>query len=83
VKRRHLISHLGSTFFTLPLNYQKLLYDEIFFLVFQGGGGFTFSDVYNLPIHIRRMYSNQLLEIKKKESEDINKVKNQSKVRKR
>jgi hypothetical protein len=72
---------LGSTFFTLPPNYRKQIYDEIFFIVFHGGGGFTFGDVYNLPIHIRRMYLNQVLEIKKKEKEQIQKA--NSKVRRK
>ena len=81
MKRRHFLSHLGLTFFTLPIDYKKSLYEEIFFLVFQGGGGFSFSDVYNLPIHIRRMYVNTLLEIKKKENEEIKKINN--KVRRR
>ena len=37
--------------------------------MFGGGGGFTFSDVYNLPLHIRRLYVNNLLKIKKAEQE--------------
>jgi hypothetical protein len=41
-------------------------------------GGFTFSDVYNLPLHIRRLYVNNLLKIKKEEQE---KIKNANKVR--
>jgi hypothetical protein len=49
-------------------------------LVFHGGG-FTFSDVYNLPLHIRRMYANMLVDIKKKENEQIQKA--NSKVRRR
>ena len=81
VNRRHLISRLGLAFFTLPPNYKKQIYDEIFFIVFHGGGGFTFGDVYNLPNHIRRMYLNQILEIKKKENEQIQKA--NSKVRRK
>jgi hypothetical protein len=42
-------------------------------------GGFTFSDVYNLPLHIRRLYVNNLLKIKKQEQEQIQKA--NSKVR--
>jgi hypothetical protein len=42
--------------------------------VFGGGGGFTFSDVYNLPLHIRRLYVNNLLKIKKAEQEQISKA---------
>lgn len=82
MKRRHLIFPLGLAFFTLPPNYTKSLYEELFFLVFQGGGGFTFSDVYNLPLHIRRLYVNMLVDIKKKENEEISKA-NNSKVRRR
>ena len=81
MKWRHLIFLLELAFFTLPPNYTKSLYEEIFFLVFSGGGGFTFSDVYNLPLHIRRMYVNQLVEIKKKEQEEHRKA--NSKVRRR
>ena len=76
-----MIYPLGLTFFTLPPDYKKSLYEELFFLVFQGGGGFTFSDVYNLPLHIRRMYANMLVELKKKENEQIQKA--NSKVRRR
>jgi len=70
---------LGLAFFTLPTNYSLQLHEEIFFLVFGGGGGFTFSDVYNLPLHIRRLYVNNLLKIKKSEQEQIQKA--NSKVR--
>jgi hypothetical protein len=52
---------------------------NLFFLVFHGGGGFTFSDVYNLPLHIRRMYVSNLVKIKKSEQEQITKA--NSKVR--
>jgi hypothetical protein len=65
---------LGLTFFTLPTNYSLQLHEEIFFLVFGGGGGFTFSDVYNLPLHIRRLYVNNLMKIKKAEQEQISKA---------
>jgi hypothetical protein len=70
---------LGLAFFTLPTNYSLQLYEELFFLVFHGGGGFTFSDVYNLPLHIRRLYANNLVKIKKAEQEQIQKA--NSKVR--
>jgi hypothetical protein len=70
---------LGLAFFTLPTNYSLQLHEELFFLVFHGGGGFTFSDVYNLPLHIRRMYVSNLVKIKKSEQEQIQKA--NSKVR--
>jgi len=70
---------LGLAFFTLPTNYSLQLHEELFFLVFHGGGGFTFSDVYNLPLHIRRLYATNLMKIKKEEQEQIQKA--NSKVR--
>jgi hypothetical protein len=70
---------LGLTFFTLPTDYSLKLHEEIFFLIMGGGGGFTFSDVYNLPLHIRRLYVNNLMKIKKAEQEQIQKA--NSKVR--
>jgi hypothetical protein len=50
-------------------------------LVFQGGGGFTHSDIYNMPVKIRRFYAHILIDIKKKELEEQKKA--ESKVRKR
>jgi hypothetical protein len=70
---------LGLAFFTLPIDYSLKLHEEIFFLIMGGGGGFTFSDVYNLPLHIRRLYVNQLIKIKKEEKEQIDRA--NSKVR--
>ena len=38
------------------------------------GNGFTWTEVYTMPIHWRRFYFNKLLESKKKEKEEIDKV---------
>jgi len=37
------------------------------------GNGFTWKEVYHMPIHWRRFYFQKLVESKKKESEQINK----------
>ena len=42
------------TFFGLTPEYRVQLYNEIHDLVYHGGGGFSYSEVYNMPIHIRR-----------------------------
>lgn len=47
----------------------------------QFGNGFTWNDVYYMPVHLRRFYFNKLVELKKKESEEYNKIKQKSKVR--
>ncbi len=53
----------------------------IFSLVFHGNGGFTHSDVYNMPVRLRRFYLKILIDIKKKEADEYKKA--ESKVRKR
>ena len=48
------------TFFGLPARYRKDLHQEIFTLVYYGQG-FTHDDVYNMPVYLRRFYSESLL----------------------
>ena len=43
-------------------------------------GGFTHSQVYNMPIYLRNFYFKKLLEIKKNEKEAANKVSKNSKI---
>lgn len=42
------------------------------------GNGFTWSEVYTMPIHWRRFYFNKLLDSKKKEKEEYDKVNKKS-----
>lgn len=46
-------------FFGLSSEYRKLLHEEIFSLVFKGGG-FSWTEVFNMPITWRRYYLKQL-----------------------
>jgi hypothetical protein len=66
---------LWQTFFTLPTNYSVSLQEEIWSLC-QFGNGFNWKDVYFMPIHWRRFYINKLIELKKKEKEEHDKVSN-------
>jgi hypothetical protein len=36
-------------------------------LIYHGNGGFTFSDVYNMPIWVRKFYINKIIEFKQEE----------------
>ena len=45
---------MGSRFFGLTPSYKFSVYNEIHDLVYYGKGGFLYSEVYNMPIHIRR-----------------------------
>jgi len=58
-----------SGFFGLPQNYRKHLHSHIFDLIYHGNGGFTFSDVYNMPIWVRKFYISKIIECKQSEKE--------------
>ena len=45
------------------------------------GNGFTWSEVYFMPIHWRNFYFKKLVDAKKKESEEINKANKSSQSR--
>jgi len=47
---------LGSRFFGLTPEYKFQVYQEVHDLVYYGNGGFIYSEVYNMPIHIRRYH---------------------------
>lgn len=47
-------------FFGLETSYKIPLHQEIFSLCYYGKGGFTWSEVYELPIHLRRFYIQQV-----------------------
>jgi len=70
---------LGSTFFTLPAEYKVQLHEEIFNLCYYSEGGFTQDIVYNLPIYLRRFYIRKLVDVRKKESEEVKKAQQQAK----
>ena len=42
------------TFFGLDTKLRRVWQDEIFYLQRHGGGGFTFSDCYNMPTQMRK-----------------------------
>jgi hypothetical protein len=69
---------LGLTFFTLPFDYKIQLHTQIWELI-QFGNGFTWSDVYTMPIHLRNFYFKKLVELKKKEAEEIKQAQSKSK----
>ena len=49
-----------SPFFGLAPDYKLGLHEEIFSLCYHGKGGFSWEEVYNLPIHLRRYYIQQV-----------------------
>ena len=63
-------------FFGLGTEYKLGLHEEIFSLCYYGKGGFTWEEVYDLPIHLRRFYIQQIskaVEARNKAEEDASK----------
>lgn len=42
------------TFFGLTPEHRKYVLDQVHQIVFHGQGGYSFADVYQLPIHLRK-----------------------------
>lgn len=56
-------------FFGLPAEYSVTLHKEIFTLTYHGGGGFIFSEVYGMPVYLRKFYIKELVDAKKREKD--------------
>jgi len=54
--------------FGLAPDYKIVLHDEIFNLCYYSNGGFTQSEVYALPVYLRRFYLKKLVDAKKQEA---------------
>lgn len=65
---------MGSRFFGLTPSYKFQLYDEIHDLVYYGNGGFLYSEVYNMPIHIRRFHIRKINDLHEKHNEEHRKA---------
>ena len=62
---------MGLAFFGLTSKYRALLFTQIFDLVYHGGGGFLHSEVYNMPIWLRRFHIQKINELHQKQNEEI------------
>ena len=69
---------MGSRFFGLTPSYKFQVYDEIHDLVYYGKGGFLYSEVYNMPIHIRRYHIRKINDLHEKHNEEHEKAMRQS-----
>jgi hypothetical protein len=61
------------TSFGLQSEYKLVLHEEIFSLCYYGQGGFTQSEVYDLPVYLRKFYLKKLIEAKQKEADEYKK----------
>tara|TARA_R110000744_G_scaffold25061_1_gene62291 strand:+ start:62 stop:346 length:285 start_codon:yes stop_codon:yes gene_type:complete len=70
---------LESRFFGLTPNYKFQVYQEIHDLVYYGNGGFIYSEVYVMPIHIRRYHIKKINDLHEKRNEEEERAMNTSK----
>jgi len=52
-------------------------------LIFHGNGGFTFSDVYNMPVWARKFYISKIVEWKQEENKQQQKAMKKAKSKRR
>ena len=68
-----LIYHWPPTFFGLTPKHRPLIHEEIFQLIYFGKG-FTHSDVYKMPVYLRKFYLKKLIETRKAEQKATEKA---------
>ena len=62
------------TFFGLTPQYRKNIFNQIHDLVYHGGGGFIHSEVYNMPIWLRKFHIHKVSVWNKKRNEEMKKA---------
>ena len=68
------------TFFGLTPQYRKNIFDQIHDLVYHGGGGFIYSEVYNMPIWLRKFNISRINEHLEKEQKAIQEARGESNI---
>jgi len=68
--RRSSISQSGSRFFGLTPEDRSNVFTQIHEIVFHGKGGYSWADVYNMPIWLRRFTFLKIKEFYEKQQEE-------------
>ena len=61
---------LVLTFFGLPPAYRPIVHQEVFSLIYFGNGGFTWNDVMDMPIWLRKFYIKQIEGVVKEQNKE-------------
>ena len=69
--------HLQSSFFGLSPSNKLDIHQSIFYFIY-GTPGFTFNDVYHMPVHLKNFYLREFMDLKKKEKEHFDKANQKS-----
>ena len=69
-------THFNKFLLAFPVDpeYRPIVHKQIFELSYYSEGAFTFGDLYEMPIYLRKFYMNQLVDAKKAESEQVKKA---------
>jgi len=78
---KKLLFQCPFSFFGLGPEYRPILHNMLFEMAYHSQGGFTWSDLYDMPIALRRFYWDKLLNAKKAEKEEMDKANKGSKRR--
>ena len=62
-----------SPFFGPTPEYRTVLFTQIHDLVYHGGGGFKHSEVYNMPIWMRKFHIQKISAFNKEQNEEYDK----------
>ena len=71
---------LQHHFFGLSQQYRKQFFTQIHDLVFHGNGGFIHSEVYNMPIWLRKFHIHAINSFNKKQEEEYKKARGESNI---
>ena len=74
--RRASLFLLLSGFFGLTPKVRSSIFKQIHEIVFHGNGGYSWNDVYNMPIWLRKFTFHQIKQYYEKQSENNKKQKN-------
>ena len=71
---------LDWTFFGLTPKYKVGIQEQIFDLVYHSQGGFSYQDVYHMPIYLRVFYIKKMSKMFKTQKEEHDKAMRKAKV---
>ena len=69
-----------SDFFGLTPQYRSILFSQIHDLVYHGGGGFIHSEIYNMPVWLRRFHITKINEHVEKQNKEQRKAQGNEQV---
>ena len=69
-----------SDFFGLTPQYRSILFGQLHDLVYHGGGGFIHSEVYNMPVWLRRFHITKINEHVEKQNQEQRKAQGNEQV---